>query len=214
MKVSKLLRNKRGNKVAIFLDGRYTFSVEESILIEEGLFVGKQLAEEDLTRIQKDDLVATLITRSLNLISSRPRSEKEIRDYLSQKLMKRKVEKGLAAVVRDDVLKLLKKKSYLNDDEFALWWVKNRKEFKTRSRRELTAELARKGIDNQIIRDVLAKEYPGSEEVETIERLAKKKLKGLEQKWLNERDLKQKLTEYLMRKGYSYDNIKQALNKL
>ncbi|MFQ5493051.1 MAG: RecX family transcriptional regulator [Candidatus Dojkabacteria bacterium] len=214
MKVSKLLRNKRGNKIAIFLDDRYTFSVEESILIEEGLFVGKQLAEEDLTRIQKDDLVATLITRSLNLISSRPRSEKEIRDYLSQKLMKRKVEKGLAAVVRDDVLKLLKKKSYLNDDEFALWWVKNRKEFKTRSRRELTAELARKGIDNQIIRDVLAKEYPGSEEVETIERLAKKKLKGLEQKWLNERDLKQKLTEYLMRKGYSYDNIKQALNKL
>lgn len=95
------------------------------------------------------------------MLSYRFRSEREIRQRLNrlsddQKLI-------------DKTIELLVKDKFLNDLEFAKWWVRQRSEFRPRGNRALSAELFNKGIDREIIEQVLLSR-------EDEEKLAKKLL--------------------------------------
>lgn len=80
------------NRVNVFLDGRFAFSLTIQQMADFKLKRGLILSEDEISRIQKASDFGKLFQRSLEYALSRPHSEQEIRDYLKRKKMKREIE--------------------------------------------------------------------------------------------------------------------------
>src|SRR5260221_1827517 len=83
------------------------------------------------------------VARSLRFLQIRRRSEKEIVEYLTKKKVP---EKTIA-----DVLQFLKEKKYVNDTEFARWWIDQRTRVKPKGKRFIAIELQQKGVSKDIV---------------------------------------------------------------
>ena len=80
------------NRVNVFLDGKFAFSLTIEQVADFKLKRGSILSEAEISKIQKASDFGKLFQRSLEYALSRPHSEKEIRDYLKRKKMKREIE--------------------------------------------------------------------------------------------------------------------------
>lgn len=80
------------NRVNVFLDGKFTFSLTIAQVADFKLKRGASLSEDEVAKIQSASDFGKLFQRSLEYALSHPHSEKEIRDYLKRKKMKREVE--------------------------------------------------------------------------------------------------------------------------
>ena len=78
------------------------------------------------------------LNRVLRFLSFRPRSEKEIRDYLNNKQVN--------PLVSQKIIDKLVENKFLNDLEFAKWWIEQRTLTTPRAWRIIKIELKQKGI--------------------------------------------------------------------
>jgi len=109
---------------------------------------------------------------------------------------------GISKTITDRVYDRLVQRGYVNDESFARFWVENRQTVKGISRRKLMSELFAKGINQTVVEKVLREsERSDTSELEKV--IAKK---------ASRYDDPQKLMAYLARLGFSYDDIKTALN--
>ena len=97
----------------------------------------------------------------------------------------------------------MKQKKYIDDERFARFWVENRNQRKGISIRKLKAELSQKGVSANIQEGIFA------ENLRSDDNEIKKIIEKKSRKYLDE----QKLISYLVRQGFSFDEIKKALNK-
>lgn len=148
------------------------------------------------------DTLDKFYERALRFLSFRPRSEKEIRDYL-----KKKNSDGLTT---KKIVEKLKEHKFLNDEEFAKWWIEQRTRVKPRADRVIKFELKQKGIDTQIIEELI-----GDNERSDFEKalaLAEKRMKRLE-KIEDKKIIFEKLGRFLASKGFNYDVIKEVIDR-
>ncbi len=110
---------------------------------------------------------------------------------------------GVSQPVADRVYARLLQKGHIDDERFARYWVENRNQAKGASRRKLQAELRAKGVEPSIIDAALAA-TDRSDEDELAKIIAKKRAKYPDD---------QKFMQYLARQGFSYDDIKTALQQ-
>ena len=186
---------KNAERVSIYVDGAYSFSLTQNQLLEHRLRSGLELDADGLKKLQKASVRGKLLERALQYVMTRPRSEREVRDYMRRK--------EAESEVADDILRYLIEKKYIDDLAFAKSWIRNRQAVKPVSTRRLTAELLQKGVAASLIQQAVQSES-FSEEQSLCDIVAKKR------KLSRYQDL-QKLTAYLLRQGFSYDAIKKAL---
>jgi regulatory protein len=184
-------------RVSIHVDGKYAFSLTQSQLLDHKLFVGKELDQTELDELKKSSDYGKLLERVMNYIMIRPRSMREVRDYLWRK----KADPDAS----ERVTSYFASRGYLDDAAFAKSWVRARQLTKPVSKRRLTAELHQKGVADELIRQALGEdEY---DEAQALQEIITKK-----QKQARYQD-PQKLMQYLARQGFSYDMIKNSLAK-
>lgn len=186
---------KNPNRVSVFLDGKYSFSLTLDQLLSEKLKKDIEVDDARLKALKKLSEEGKLRARTLEWVLRRPHSTKELRDYL----FKKQVEKDL----REDIITDMVNKKYINDQDFARWFADNRMR-KNKSTREISAELASKGISKEIASDVLLSDE-GLSEVDRLKALVEK-LKNRSRYQEQE-----KLITYLQRKGFKYSDIKEVL---
>ncbi len=149
-----------------------------------------------------------LLQASIRFISYRPRSEKELRDFLSKKLARWKVA-GSGLITK--VIERMRELDYVDDAKFTAWWVEQRQTFKPKGMRLITQELKAKGIDlRQFFRD--RGQIDTLDEVEIAQRALKKKL-ALWMK-LPSLERKKKLFDFLSRRGFSSDTIFRVIDEI
>lgn len=198
MKITAIKQQvKRQDRYSIYVDGKYLFSFSQNELLGLGLKVGRELSVEELTSLQGSAVVDKAYDRALNLISHRPRSEGELRDYLRRK--------DVSGADADVVMQRLSERGYVNDLDFAQRWVATRRLLKSTSKRRLAQELRQKRIRSNIIDQVLADD-------ETNERDVLRELMVRKRKQTKYQD-NLKLMQYLSRQGYNYDDIKTVINE-
>lgn len=146
-----------------------------------------------------------LMKRMYRLWNIRSRSEKEIRDYF-----RIKGKEKISALAIKLVIKKLKQKGLLNDEEFAKAWVEARS--KKKGPRVLKQELLQKGIAREIIDEVISDKVEGISQEETASQLLKKKMRV----WKNlpTLEFKKKAYEFLTRRGFEYEIVKEIVEKL
>jgi len=142
--------------------------------------------------------------KALKFLSYRPRSEKEIRDKL--------LGKKASEEIINKIISRLKKNNFLNDEEFAKWWIEQRTTFKPRSVRLIKIELKQKGIGQELIEETIGHLSSTIDDLESAKKLIDKRL----QRYKNlSRDEKfQKISRFLSSKGFSYDTIKEIFKSL
>ena len=156
------------------------FYVYQSDLRKYSIKEGREFSDEIYERLVKETLI--------------PRARKKALDILSR-----------ADCSEADLRKKLSLKNYLPDViEDAVNYVKNRG--KTKSIRQIKTELLSKGIDHNIIENVLT---DGSNEEEALRNLLKKKIKNPED--MDEDKIK-KIYAYLYRKGFNTELIREGLS--
>lgn len=108
-----------------------------------------------------------------------------------------------------EVVSRLESQNYINDQNFARYFIDNRHQNKGISIKRLIQELKIKGVDNDVIEQTMFDQDTGNlfreEEVE-IEKMIKKQLRKTSDR--------QKIIAYLARQGFSYDLIKAKLDQI
>lgn len=205
MTITRLVRGVRNaQKIAIYIDSKYTFSVLENIVIDENLFIGKEISKKELDRLQNLAKNKELINKVINLVSLRPRSEKEITQYLGRKIDNDEL---------SELIEELKEKGHIDDTKFALWWIDQRTTFRNKSVNEIKSELLKKGIRNDIIEESLEQSGLEDNELESAKNLAEKKKKSLTHKKLTNEQMSVKIQQYLLGKGFRWEIINKALEE-
>lgn len=155
------------------------------------------------------------LNKIFRYLSFRPRSEKEVRDFLKGK----KVPEDIS----DKVLTYLFDHHYINDEEFTKWWIEQRTKFRAKGQRLIIMELKQKGISQEIIDRVfdnqetlLRQGFGGQAGIKSQAELAKtiveKKLPKY--KGLSKHEIYQKLGSALARRGFDWDTIKQSIDEV
>ena len=194
---------KNQNRANVFVDGKYSFSLDISQVVDFKLKVGQKITEEQLLEYKKASELGKLYQRTLEWVLIRPRSERETRDYLRKKLKSSSSEGSSQGAcpsltsseesfkLLNDIISRLQSKGYLDDTKFAEYYVENRFVKKGISQKRLRMELIKKGIAKDII-DTVIDSRNDEEEIHKI--IAKKRSKYDDDK----------LIRYLCRQGFSY----------
>jgi len=200
------LRDK--SRVNVFIDGAYRFSLDITQVADLGIKTGNRYTLDELAELENESQFGKLYTRSLEYSLVRPRSVREMRDYLYRKTRDTRtkegaVKRGVSKELTERVFNRLVEKGYIDDMKFARFWVENRNLRKGSSLRRLVAELRGKGASSDIIHQVTEEsERNDTEELRKV--IAKKAARYTDE---------QKLIAYLQRQGFRYDDIKQALSE-
>ena len=187
---------KNENRVNVFMDKKYSFSLDVTQLVDLKLKVGAKISEEELTEYKKLSEFGKLYQRTLEWVLARPRSEKETFDYLYKKIYEKKLDKNYI----NKIIERLKNKKYLDDEYFAEYYVENRFVKKGISTRRLKMELMKKGIKKEIIEKVLG-DSARNDEDEILKIITKKRARYDDEK----------LIQYLCRQGFSYELVRNLV---
>jgi regulatory protein len=198
--ITSLKQQKRKNRVNVYLDGKFGFGIDLESLVIFDLKVGRRMSQKNIDEVIRKAELQKTYDKLLRFATIRPRSEKEINDWLKRKKIHESMYENL--FIR------LKRLELIDDEKFARWWIDQRNSFRPRSKRVLVQELRLKGIDKDVIENALS-EYEINEDV-----IAKRLYKKNMYKWerLPEFERKQKASSYLARKGFGWDVIKKVVN--
>lgn len=210
MKVTKLSRTKNGKRINVFLNNEFTFAIEENTLLKFDIYKDYELSESEKEKILEYDMSEYGYRQAIHYLERRLRSEKEIKDYLTKKLKDTRSEKIEKNILIEKIIERLSESNYINDHEFALQLIKARKRRGNKSALEIEKDLRKYGIDKEIYENLLKIEYNPTQEVATVERLIEKKLASGRIKNLPPAQRKQKVIEYLLRKGFRWEMINKS----
>lgn len=163
------------------------------------------------------ELTEKFLNKSFRFLSYRPRSEKELRDYLKKKSSFDKVSEGqekqkLEQVINSTVARL-KEQKFLDDREFAKWWIEQRTKVRPRALRIIKFELKQKGIEKDLVEDVLENSDLDLEsEFDKALKLAQRRI--VRYKKEDPKKLYEKMARYLASKGFDFDIIKKVIDQL
>ena len=195
-----VLTYKKGkqDKIHISVDGEYSFTVDEAYFLSMGIYNGKEVDCDELNEITETVRVRRAYNYAVDLLSRRDHSVKELKEKLSLKGYNNGA---------DEAIEKLRAGGYVDDERFARLYVRELRTLKKYGRRRIEQELYRKGIDRNIVREVLDEtQFDESELVSLISRKYSRYLS--DEKGIN------KTVNALLRMGYSYGEIRSALKTI
>lgn len=193
------IQQKNKERVNIFLDEEYAFSLE--LMLAAGLRKGQQLTEVEIAALQADDERKRAYAAALTFLGQRVRSQTEVAQRLEQR------EFTPEAIAQ--TLARLQQEGYLDDTTFGQQWVANRQRFRPRSERALRYELRRKGMENSLIDEVI-QEAEIDEDAAAWAALQPKiaRWQGLERAQFS-----QKAGGFLARRGFGHEVARRVIDR-
>ena len=151
-----------------------------------------------------DKVKARAKNNAYALLRQRPRSVHEIRNRLKLK--------GYGDDLVEDIIVTLKRSGDLDDEKFARFWVESRMHMNPAGDVVLKFELKGKGVSDNIIEAVLTEKAEKYDEYELALSLAKERFERL--KKLDRRKATKRIYDFLLRRGFKYDNIRRVVENL
>lgn len=199
--ITKITQQKKnGERYNIFLDDQYAYSVHESVLVKFGLTKGKVLDAWTIDDMVYADEVSRAFNRALHYLSFQMRSESEVKQKLQ--------EAGYGNAVITEAIVKLKELNFLDDMAFSEALLRTKKNTSAQGPKAIQQALQKKGIDSETQQQVLAT-YKREEQLELATKLAKKAAAANSK--IPPAQVKQKIQNALLRKGYSFDITQEAI---
>lgn len=158
---------------------------------------------------QKSDLLKKEDKRNLNrareyalrLLEYRERSEQEIKERMARKNYNERLIKS--------TIKSLKNHNLVNDRRFARMWAESclRRSY---GRWKVQSDLNKKGIDEEIVEEVLRESYSKVDEVQIALALIQKKWPFLKEE---KNTLLRRVSDFLKRRGFPFEVIAEVIRQ-
>lgn len=192
------------DRVSVFVDGDFAFGVHEDLVVKHQLRVGCSLTQEEQRDIEWEDQYRRARQRALDYLAHKPRTEHEVRRTLRKR--------DVPSSIIDDVIDRLYELTYLDDEQYAENYVRNRFSNKKYGPIRLRRELVQRGIDRALA-EAAVEELFSEKNMHTVAREhAEKRSARLTD--ADPRRRKQKLYRYLRRRGFRTETIYGVLNDL
>lgn len=179
-------------------DSGESLTVTINQIADYSIFTGRVLSGEEFESLSEDAEKISARSRALRMLGHRPMSRKEVTDRLKQK--------GTAENTADNTADWLESIGALNDEEYARQIVRHYSA-KGYGAGRIKDEFYKRGVPRELWDDALA-DIPDSGD--TVYKLLLSKIKSEEP----DRDEITKAANALYRRGFSWDEIKRAVNKL
>lgn len=198
MKLS--IKEGKAKKIHIYIDEEYRATVDSDYWYSEKYRNYKEINEEELTELLNAVSFRRAYNKGLDFLSRRPYGTKE----LVKKLCEKGHEKEFAEKACDRLLEL----GLLNDEEYARILANDLLDRKNYSIKRIKQELAFRGINREIIENTV--DLLDNDPVSRIIILIKKKYINK----ISDEKGRKRTVDALLRLGYSYSDIKSALNSV
>ncbi len=198
MVITDIKKNKNTAGYSIFGDGEFLFSLDGTTVIDKGLKKGTEITEEDAAELLYCSYFHKAKEKALRLLERRSHSRAEIIRKLSESYPKE---------VSCAVAEKLSEIGLINDPEFARIYARELFERKKFGETRVKTELIKRGINRDIIDEVL-EEYSEEDSVGKIVSLVEKRRLDL-----NDEKVRRRAFARFMREGYSSEDIKCAFEE-
>ena len=193
-------------RVNLFLDGEYAFPLPAVEAAQ--LSIGQQLTEQAIEALKAVDLRSRGYNRALRFLAVRPRSQLEARRNLQA--YRPKDGRRLSAPQIEWIIAHLQERQYLDDREFARFWVEQRNRFRPIAPRALRYELRQKGVDDSVAQAIIDEL---SDATSACEAAARSRL----YRWQEETDaalFRTKMGGFLQRRGFDWDVARDVIARI
>ena len=197
--ISKIERQKRGKKYNLYLDGAFAFSVFEETILQFNLCSQQVLEEKEAKAILEFDQKNRALNQAYKLLGIRPRSQQE---------MQKRLEKNYSSEIVKELIAKLEEKKLLSDRDFTKFWL-SASQYKLKSKKQIEYELYQKKVPETEIQQALT-EITAEEELTKAKKLVEKIQARYQD--LSEFSRKQKLINYLARRGFNWEVIREAVD--
>ena len=189
-------------KTVIFDDGSF-IGVSEELFFSNSIHVGDELSLDKIKELTYSEQNQKLKNYALKLLSYRMRSLAELKQRLQQK--------DFPDVDVEQLLSDFEKKNYLNDVEFAFAFSRDKVKNKGIGPLALKSELFPFKLNEEMVENTVAKIYNDYSIDSLLEsHLKKRKIKKNTNLLGSE---KNRLLQFLYRKGFSWDDISRLMQK-
>ncbi len=183
---------------ALYIDGEYAVSVDTVTLASSGFHTGSDITDDELYELLRASRISRAKEKALYLIEYRSRTRKELRDKLLPLFGEEAAE---AAIERLEQLGLI------DDEGFARDYAEQLIKRKLYSRERAAFEMMKKGIDKDIIEEVLDEMEPDpTEQIRQL--LSTKYVRRLS----NEKD-RLRTVNALKAMGFRWSDIRECMEE-
>lgn len=180
----------------VYIDDEYAFPLYPQDLRQYGIEEGIELTQEQYEELLYETVVRRAKQKCMNLLKKMDRTEAELRRKLR--------ESGYTDTVVGLAVDYVDSYHYIDDARYANHYINYKKTSK--SLRQMKMELWKKGVDEQMIQEVLEKQNVTDDEA--LQRAIRKKTDSVELLSFQE---KQKLAASLFRKGFAESDIRKYI---
>lgn len=199
MRITEILPYK-GSTVCIILENGRRIYIHRKIAETHALKVGEALGSDEADSLERENLLRKAQERALYLL--------EGRDYSRFELY-RKLKDTYDEDIAEEICDKMEKLRLLDDRRYAEKLCGHMLEVRHYGLFRIKQELRRRGIDAELVQEILDDISDDDEEsFERLEKLIEQKY----ERYLTDRKGVEKVKNALLRLGYSYGQIKEALD--
>ena len=189
----------RGSKIHLLLDDEYKITTDVEFWALNFIVDGTDITDEEWEALVDKINYRKAFNKCADLLSRRDHSVKELRDKLL-----RTVDEASA----DKAIEKYAEMGYLDDEKFAKSLAEHLYTVKNYSDSHVKQELFKRGISRDIVNEIV--DNSENDSVQSVITIINKK-------YLNKLNIeggKEKVIAAMMRKGFSYSDIKSALDEI
>ena len=193
-------------RVNLFLDSEYAFPLPA--LEAAQLRIGQRLNEQEIEELKAVDLRSRGYNRALRFLAVRPRSQVEVRRNLQG--YRPRDGRRLTESQIESIIAKLQEWGYLDDREFARFWVEQRNRFRPVAPRALRYELRQKGVDESVAQEIIDEL---SDATSACEAAARSRLYRWQEE-TNPAQFRRKMGSFLQRRGFDWEVARGVIDRI
>lgn len=192
---------RRRGLVQLFLDGEAAVKLDAQVFLQSGLKPGDQVSDQELFELIQASDARRAQEKALYLLEYRNYSKRELTEKIARTAASR--EAAQAAAGRMEELGLI------DDRRFGEDYAKELFSRKGYGARRVAQELRRKGLDQELVQELVEKYGSPEQSGENIRRVLEKKYPG----WREDEKVRRRAFAALQRLGYSYQEVREAMGQ-
>ena len=189
----------RGKKIHLLLDDEYQITTDIDFWAEHYFKDGTEITQEEWESLTDSIYFKKAVDKCYDLLSRRDHSVKELKTKLLRTVDEKNADKAIEKMIEY---------GYLDDEKYARNLVKYLAQSRNMSKNHIKQEMFKRGIPNEII-NLVMEDYE-FDNVSSVVDLIITKYRNK----LNNEDGNKKVIASLMRKGFSYSDIKNAFYRI
>jgi regulatory protein len=197
--VTAITTIRRKPRAEVYIDGALGTTLRLDVIAMSKLAVGQELLYPRRRQLEDESQRLDAIEAALRLLAMHQRSEKDLRDRLRRR--------GLRVAAVDAAVTRMQELGYLNDAAFARSYVEARQASTPRSRRALSFELSRHGVERELAGDAVSE----LSDPDAAYDAAQRRLRALRN--LDRQTFARRLGNFLASRGFSYGTARLTIDR-